>query len=377
MIVEAADYIAAHATPLLTPAQELLFARQYQRGQEPDASAKEIRLAQRAKDRMVTANLRLVITVAGKYRSRLKHTSGLEFADLIQEGVFGLNRGVEKFDPRKGYKFSTYAYWWVSQSISRCISQDGGMIRRPSSPEQLLRRWRFRPEGQTLAEFCEEHDYQPEKVKIELEHYSRAQALSLDQRCQSGEGSALNDFVIDESSPDLESQDFVDGLEALRQHEDQAVTDALALVELCESGANRVELGQLLGTNGAQAGKRIVNAQAVLREHLDTDLADIIEGTYTAKAAWQNRKNRPAFMTATPAAPSANGHQILHELSEVIAEQPKEKPKAKRRARRSSAEVAAERAAKAPRQLVVVIDGRKVEGTAKDLAELLDAMPVA
>jgi RNA polymerase nonessential primary-like sigma factor len=146
--------------PLLTPEQEITNARLVQQmmaieqqrqaialqlNREPTArelatslgqSEAEVELilhqGERAKQKMVTANLRLVVAIAKKYQNR-----NLEFLDLIQEGTLGLYRGVEKFDPNKGYKFSTYAYWWVTQSITRAISLTA-WLRLPQNHHELF-----------------------------------------------------------------------------------------------------------------------------------------------------------------------------------------------------------------------------------------------
>ena len=122
--------------PLLTPAEEIELGNQVQtmmnlveQGEDAEFTAREkklIRVGRRSKERMMKANLRLVVSVAKKYQGK-----GLELLDLIQEGSLGLERAVEKFDPTRGYKFSTYAFWWIRQSMTRAIACQSRTIRLP------------------------------------------------------------------------------------------------------------------------------------------------------------------------------------------------------------------------------------------------------
>jgi RNA polymerase primary sigma factor len=115
--------------PLLTPKEEIELNKKIRKGDE------------QARKQMIRANLRLVINIAKRYRYL-----GIPFLDLIEEGNLGLMKAVEKFDHRKGYRFSTYAAWWIKQSITRSISEQGKMISVPVYMNELITKWRKKKE---------------------------------------------------------------------------------------------------------------------------------------------------------------------------------------------------------------------------------------
>ena len=217
------DYILSTAgkVPLLTAEEEILLGRRVQAlmqllEDKPDgpytpAEQRTLRLGKRAKERMVSANIRLVVHVAKKYAHRIQT---LTLADLIQEGSIGLIRGVEKFDPERGYKFSTFGYWWVRQGISRAITRDDRVIRLPiNAIESLIKLRGFVPA------FVREHGRQPSYAECAehceiAEHTMReyikhsSPATSLDQRANGNDDASMLIDLIAAEAEDPLADDF-------------------------------------------------------------------------------------------------------------------------------------------------------------------------
>ena len=205
--------------PLLTAAEEIELAhhvqtmKRLQQLPAEDLSARQqhqIRMGCRARDRMMAANLRLVVSVAKKYQNQ-----GLELLDLVQEGAIGLERAVDKFDPAMGYKFSTYAYWWIRQGMTRAIDNSARTIRLPIHvSEKLSKMWRV------TRELSHRFGRQPNRLELahalgmapeELEELiaQSAPCASLDAHARGDDDrSTLGELIADPNSQaSMESMD--------------------------------------------------------------------------------------------------------------------------------------------------------------------------
>lgn len=220
--------------PLLTPEEEITLARAVQRGRQlleigeelklraggaepcpevwaaeakvnPAQLRQQLRRAERAQERMVTANLRLVVSVARKYA----HFQ-LEMEDLIQEGTLGLIKAVDRFDPARGYRFSTYAYWWIREGISRALADKSRSIRLPVHMVELLSKlrraqqilWQELGRNPTLAEISDATGLKPLDIREAL--FRAQEPLSLNATYAGQEDLSLMDSLRCSATPPAE-----------------------------------------------------------------------------------------------------------------------------------------------------------------------------
>ncbi|KGG15015.1 MULTISPECIES: sigma-70 family RNA polymerase sigma factor [unclassified Prochlorococcus] len=211
--------------PLLTPEEELTMGRKVQamvslmersktstqntnNQNFTESEKKAIQEGEKAKNHMITANLRLVVNLAKKYQGK-----GLELLDLIQEGTLGLTRAVEKYDPKRGHRFSTYAYWWIRQGLNRALSTQSRTIRIPVNINEKLTKLRsaksqlMQESGSTpsLEQLANKLNISQEDLGELLECELRSITVSLQGAIQSkSEPSELGDILPSEEAPPME-----------------------------------------------------------------------------------------------------------------------------------------------------------------------------
>jgi len=182
------DYMQAISRiPLLTASEEVHLATIIQQWQNhPDPPPGLERRGRRALDRMIQGNLRLVVSICKRYQN-MASQARIEMLDLIQAGTLGLIRAVQGFDPSRGYKFSTYGYWWIRQSISRHIKERGQAIRVPPEITNLARRVQQQraqdPNATSLQATAERLGLTVQRLEEVLRIHHFSQLVSLDQVC--------------------------------------------------------------------------------------------------------------------------------------------------------------------------------------------------
>ena len=268
--------------PLLTAAEEIELGNAVQRMMRladkqdlTDSERKIVRIGTRAKKRMVQGNLRLVISVASKYS---KMTNRLSMQDLIQEGNIGLIRAVEMFDPARGYKFSTYAYWWVRQGIMRATTTQDRMIKLPSGAPDGLRKVRYfmidyqKEHGTlpTLKQCADLIGVQPETMRNYLQAAEDATSLDAKAKNSKDDGSSIIDLIPsgygnpdEELTADTASLALRRAMKSMSEHEKHVITLRYGLNG--DEPMSNPSIAEEIGVGKEAARKMVLQAEARLR----------------------------------------------------------------------------------------------------------------
>lgn len=272
--------------PLLTAEQEIQLSRRIFRwlelenkpGERTKEELTEMRSGRRAKDKFIRHNLRLVVTVAKKYMGKIEGTS-MELDDLIQEGYKGLDRACEKFDGTLGYKFSTYAYWWIRQAIVRAIATQVRMVYVPHGTMQQMKSL-----TDYKAEFFAKNDRNPTMQELS-DYFNRSEEqilmweerslphTSLDRLCHD-DGSAIVSQIPDTRHQMFDADETVksDSQERLERALDQLTDREYDIISRKYFGKDRVTLIEI----AKDVGLCRETVRKILRDATDKlkDLAD-------------------------------------------------------------------------------------------------------